>query len=136
MNDKQQQEIKQIIQEDQPQKLVEFAEREGKALANNGLTTSQIRGFFGQVRQIEALWRIQEQRAEAERAFVLLKPRLAYQKEREKKTADLSDILTTAIDAAVENIRRGTDDFSTRFQRFVELFEAILAYHKAAGGRD
>jgi CRISPR-associated protein Csm2 len=136
MDDKQRQAIKQIIQEDQPRMLVEFAEREGEKLKDQGLTTSQIRSFFGQVRQIEAMWRIQDQRVEAERSFVLLKPRLAYQKQREKKTAELADILTAAVDAAVDKVERGSPELTVRFQRFVELFEAVLAYHKAAGGRD
>ena len=40
----------------------------------------------------------------------------------------LKQVLTQAIDLV------GRD--RARFTRFVEFFEAIMAYHKAAGGRD
>jgi CRISPR/Cas system CSM-associated protein Csm2 small subunit len=39
----------------------------------------------------------------------------------------LKDVLTWAIDEV------GADE--TKFARFVDFFEAILAYHQAAGGR-
>jgi CRISPR-associated protein Csm2 len=54
---------------------------------------------------------------------------MAYQAKRERGQGvkTLTDILTDAIDM-IEGDR-------TRFQNFVDFFEATLAYHKARGGR-
>ena len=61
------------------------------------------------------------------RELLLLKPKLAYQAAREPKVKPLADVLDVAIDQ-VEGQRE-------RFQRLVELFEAILAYHTKYGGK-
>jgi CRISPR-associated protein Csm2 len=129
-------EIKTIIQEDQPERLVKFAEKEGRGLAKLQLTPSQIRNVFGQVRQIEAMWRIPTQQAQAERLLLLLKPRMAYQaaKENNRGVQQLRDILTEAIEAVYENTAPRDDERERRFRRFTELFEALLAYHKAESG--
>ncbi len=134
--------IKTIIQKDQPEMLVKFAEDEGRELAHRRLTTSQIRHVFGQVRQIEAMWRIPTQHQQAERLLLLLKPRMAYQaaKENNEGVARLRDTLTKAIDAVYESTSAGDAEREQRFRRFTELFEALLAYHKAGsedgkGGR-
>lgn len=128
-------EIQPLILNDQPDKLVALAEREGKLLAQGNLTTSQIRQVFGQVRQIQAMWRIETQRAQAERLLMLLKPRVAYQAAKagrdEKEGIDrLRAILNEAIDAIYANSEAGSTERNLRFGRFTELFEALLAYHK------
>ena len=66
----------------------------------------------------------------------MLKPRLAYQaaKERGRGVEQLRDILTGAIDEIFAN-NPDDDEITKRFERFVQLFEALLAYHRAAGGR-
>jgi CRISPR-associated protein Csm2 len=64
-----------------------------------------------------------------EHEFMLLKPKLAYAAARadEDGAHQLSAVLTWAIDEV------GSD--KAKFARFVDFFEAVLAYHKAAGGR-
>jgi len=126
-----------IIQSGDIQKLVSFAEVQGGALQNYGLTTSQIRLSFGQVRQIEAMWSISGQREQAERLLMLLKPRIAYQAARDNKdgSALLRNILSAGIDTVFEDTPPGSDERTARFRRFTELFEALLAYHKVAGIR-
>ena len=126
-----------IIQSGDIQKLVSFAEVQGGALQNYGLTTSQIRLSFGQVRQIEAMWSISGQREQAERLLMLLKPRIAYQAARDNKDGSklLRDILSAGIDTVFEDTLLGSDERTARFRRFTELFEALLAYHKVAGIR-
>ena len=99
------------------------------------LSSSQIRAIFGEVRQIEAQWHMGgEKRKKAERRLILLKPKMAYRarKERSRSIRELVDILTAAIDMVVEekDDKKRTENFT----RFVEFFEAILAYHKAFGG--
>lgn len=122
--------LRAIIQTDDTQSLVQWAESLGEGLARQ-LSTSQIRGVFGTVRQIEMNWREEageERNRRAWRDLLLLKPKLAYQakKERGRGVQVLAGVLVPAIDA-VQNDR-------ANFQRFVDFFEAILAYHKAYGG--
>jgi len=108
------------------QVLVEYAEEIGKTLARQ-LATSQIRAIFGEVRRIEGEWKIDERKEKAKRQLILLKPKMAYRarKERGRGVQDLVDVLTPSIDLV-----KGDEDFT----RFVDFFEAILAYHKAYGG--
>ncbi|NJN67939.1 MAG: type III-A CRISPR-associated protein Csm2 [Chloroflexaceae bacterium] len=127
--------LKHIIEEGNHAVLITQAERVGRELSRQ-LTTSQIRSIFGSVRQIELDWQapqrhpITERVRRAQREFFLLQPRLAYQarRERGRGVEELRDILTPALQLV------GTDH--QRFRNFVDFFEAILAYHKAAGGRE
>lgn len=128
------QEMRIIIQGDavtSAQKTVEWAQRLAKALKAADLKSSQIRNIFGQVRQIEMSWPLgdaQPKYAEAaNRELILLKPKLAYQAERVPAVVALANVLSTGIDLVNGN--------RTYFQRFVDFFEAILAYHKAEGGK-
>lgn len=106
--------------------LVTWADQIGQALANQRLTTSQIRAIFGEVRRIEGDWKIN--RGRANRSLILLKPKMAYRakKEHGRAVGDLVSVLDPAIDLV-----GGNED---NFNRFVEFLEAILAYHKAYGG--
>ena len=110
--------------------LVEHAEDLGKRLKNANLTTSQIRALFGEVRQIDAQWSTGD-RERAMRKLILLKPKMAYRarRERGRGVEELANVLDPAIDLVV-----GGGDPKENFKRFLDFFEAILAYHKAAGG--
>lgn len=128
-------EIQTIITDaDGAQTLVQYADQVGKQLKDSGLTTSQIRALFGEVRQIQAQWEIDEQRALARRRLTLLKPKMAYRARRERGRAVqmLVDELEPALDLVIAE--RDADKQGKYFQHFVEFFEAILAYHKAYGG--
>lgn len=119
-----------IIQKGDARLLVQWAEELGESLARQ-VTTSQIRNIFGTVRQIEMSWSRQASDAErlwAARQLLLLKPKLAYQarRERGRGVEQLSHVLIPAIEMVGEN--------REYFQRFVDFFEAILAYHTAYGG--
>ncbi len=118
------QELEQIIAGN-AKKLVEVAERLGQDFAN-GLSTSQIRNVFGEVKRLQMKGQFDQQAA---RELILLKPKLAYQAGRHDRTKvpQLAKVLSAAID------RVGSDQ--RRFENFVDFFEAILAYHKAYGGR-
>lgn len=113
--------------------LVEHAERLAAALVNENVTRTKIRGIFTEVRQIEAMWRTEGRQADALRRLMMLKPKLAYQTARTPALAKLKDALSEAIDE-VEKCPAERRDAA--FDRFVDLFEAILAYHRARGGRD
>jgi CRISPR-associated protein Csm2 len=115
--------------------LVQQADQFGKKLAEAKLTTSQIRALFGEVRQIQALWGMgDEQRARARRRLILLKPKMAYRAKKERGAAvrDLVEVLTPAVDLVAGEKDAGRQD--GHFRRFVEFFEAVLAYHKSYGG--
>jgi CRISPR-associated protein Csm2 len=105
--------------------LVQTADRLGAIFKATGLSSSQIRSVFGEVRAI------QQQGFDdpsTRRRFILLIPKLEYARGRAKTFSvdSLNNVLGTSI--------RLVEDDSTRFKRFVEFFEAILAYHKAYGG--
>lgn len=131
--------IQRAIAEDDPELLVEVAKQHGKDLANAGLTNSQIRAVFGAVRQMEGKWttrRVGEER-EADiragrRALLLIKPKLAYQDARQRAQDKRQDakrpvsILKKVLDPAIDEV--GGDP--KRFVRFLEYFEALLAYFK------
>jgi len=126
-----QQDYQRIVIEGDAKVLTDRAENIGTSLARQ-LTTSQIRNIFGTVRQIEMSWRpraTDKERKYAARQLILLKPKLAYQarRERGKGVQELADVLIPAIDLVGED--------RNRFQNFLDFFEAILAYHTAAGGQ-
>jgi len=113
--------------------LVKVASSLAKDLKTNGLTTAQIRALFGEVRQIEAEWNIENKKEEARRRLILLKPKMAYRarKERGQAVKMLVEVLEKALDLVTKADPQSRDG---NFRRFVEFFEAILAYHKAYGG--
>lgn len=107
------------------------------------VTTSQIRGIFSLVREIEqdTLSYAAEAplSAQVERRLSMLRPKLAYQVGRVEgqmhapkkvQMQALATILTSAIDTVLELRTVGA------FRNFVDFFEAILAYHKYYGGQD
>ena len=102
--------------------LIEAAEDLGNRLENRQLKTAQIRKVYGAVKKIQMsdVFRRND--------LIMLKPKLAYAAARNSEVTDLKDALTQAID------RVGDDP--QRFKNFVDFFEATLAYHRAAGGRD
>lgn len=113
--------VQQVIQQG-GRTLVQTAEQLGPRLQRGRLTTSQIRNIYGMVKQMEM-------RGFNADELVLLKPKLAYAAARANTQGarELKDALTWAIDAV--------GDDGTKFARFVDFFEALLAYHKAEGGK-
>jgi|FaiFalDrversion3_1042247.scaffolds.fasta_scaffold57380_1 CRISPR-associated protein Csm2 len=111
--------------------LVELAERVGRQARNQGLTTNQIRNIFGLVKRIEMEMR---KGSDWQHELAMLKPKMAYAaaraKDKNKKDTG-AETLARVLSLAIDEV--GSDD--SKFARFVDLFEAILAYHKAAGGR-
>lgn len=112
------------------QGLVEFAQATADRLVHDQLGRSQIRTIFTEVRRIEALWDTNP--ASAIRRLNGLRPKLEYQASRIPQVAYLRDVLNKAI----EEVNKAPDETarSERFHRFLDLFEAILAYHRAKGG--
>ncbi|MEM6335630.1 MAG: type III-A CRISPR-associated protein Csm2 [Bacteroidota bacterium] len=118
---------------------ITFAEAFGKELTGRkgkssyrgpfeALTTSQIRNIFGEVRRIEM-------KGYDERALLMLKPRLMYAVQRNPTAGskDFQRVITTALDAVFAGAT--AEQKADRFRNFADFFEAILAYHRAYGGK-
>ncbi len=119
--------IQRIIAEGDPEILVEWADKIGEAIARQ-ITTSQIRNVFGTARQIQLRW--DNDPEGAYRDAVLLRPKLSYFAKREGRVMeDLRKILTPALEVMSE--AEDNSERQKRFNRFMDFFEAIVAYHKA-----
>lgn len=85
------------------------------------LTTNQLRKFFGEVKRLQGF---SEYRSSE---FALLKPKLAYAvaraKDEDAKIHDFYHVIAKAIDIV---------ESKKDFKNFIKIFEAIVAYHKAA----
>jgi CRISPR-associated protein Csm2 len=110
--------------------LLKSTETLGNELQKDGLTTSQIRQVFSKLKNIEAKG-FAQQRTE----FMMLKPYIAYAAGRQQKVKGLQvfkNKISKAIDAVFDGDKEAE---SVRFNNFCKLFEAILAYHRAHGGK-
>jgi len=83
--------------------------------------TTQLRKFFGAVKKIQADFENKKNE------IVLLSPKLAYAVGRNKnnKVKDLYSLLNPLINNINEDKKK--------FKNFVNVFEAIVAYHKEKG---
>ncbi len=93
--------------------------RTGEMCKKGKLTTNQLRRFFGEVKR-------QEMQGYDETQFILLKPKLAYAVGRDKENTKIDEfyqLMSPLIDAV-------TDQKS--FENFIQVFEAVVAFHKAA----
>lgn len=111
--------------------LVLFARQTADKLVHSNLTRTQIRNIFTEVRKIEAMWDVKQE--DALRRLNMLKPKLDYATARAKGMSELKVVLNKAIDEV--NAVTG-DERGKRFKRFMDLFEAILAYHHASDKRN
>ena len=96
-----------------------------KVVDKEKLTTNQVRKFFGEVKR-------QQMAGYTRSTFVLLKPKLAYAVGRANKNSKIKDfyeVLATAIDTVISD---SIENKQEAFKNFIDLFEAIVAYHKYA----
>lgn len=98
------------------------------------LKSSQIRKFYGEVKRIQTHG-INKNKM----AFKMLKPKLAYAVGRQKgndhvKINSFYQVISQAMDAVEIDKADSPDELNFRFKNFVNLFEAIVAYHKYHGG--
>lgn len=117
------------------QELVKQAEILGGNLYRGGVTTSQMRSIFSEARQIEASWG----KENSALRLSMLRPKLAYQKARQGRNSEqafggLVSDLSAGIDVVLDP-KIATDERDRRFKKLMNYFEAVLAYHRAAGGR-
>jgi len=111
--------------------LLNAAEQLGREIKEKKLTTSQIRQVFTRLKSIEA-----KGYATQRTDFMMLKPYLAYAAGRQDRVEGLQlfkEKITIGIDAVFEG--GSPEKESKRFVNFCKLFEAVLAYHRAFGGK-
>lgn len=113
---------------------ITYAEKLGEKLVEERFTTSQIRNFYGELIRIK-LNGIDS--AKNVSSFHLLHPKLAYAAKRAEKTGGKgATTFKIEIMKAHAAVAIDTDGHQPRFANFCDLCEAILAFHKANGGRD
>lgn len=95
---------------------------------SGGMTTSQIRNFFGAVRILNL-----SDFGGNYGAFAMLRPRLAFA--RVRATKDNADNRIKDFEQAILLLMDKVQD-QTQFQNFVDFLEATVAYHKANGGKN
>ena len=105
--------------------MVDYAEKSGEFMAVNKLTNSKIRSIYGEIKRIQ-MGEFENEKS----SFYLLKPKVAYALGRDENNEGLK-LFKKVFDKASESV---TDQKS--YQNFCNFIEAILAYHKAYGGKD
>ncbi|MGY4707272.1 type III-A CRISPR-associated protein Csm2 [Candidatus Bipolaricaulota sp. J31] len=114
--------------------LVKVADNLGERLSRT-LKASQIRAIFDEAHRIGSLFRTGKVKEAVHRAY-LLEPKMAYRAKRVGGGAeDLVRVLKEALKIVLER-KTDAEEVQRRYSRFLEFFEAIVAYHKAHGGRD
>ena len=130
--------LAEILDGKNPQMMVKLAEdiagkqliirnQRGELDEKRSVSTSQIRNIYGTVKGIEVKGDVSK---DVIFKLILLKPKLAYVAGRHDKVPGmevLRRILSDSIDLVYEK--------NERFDKFCNFFEAILAYHKAFGGK-
>lgn len=119
-----------------------FADWFGKELTTGGeklrLSTSQIRNVFGEIKRIQLRVAGESSKLNANKTdFLLLKPKIAYAAARAGKTEENHGALKfkKIMTQAHNEVKLGTAGDLKRFENFCDFIEAILAYHKAYGGK-
>lgn len=102
---------------------VDFARDFGKDLKDKNFSNSQIRNVYGELKRIELKGYENEKTS-----FLLLKPKVAYANSRQNNTG--MNNFKNVFDKAYESI-----DCEKSFSNFMQIMEAILAYHKSFGGK-
>lgn len=105
--------------------LPDFAEKLGKDMARNNLTSSKIRSIYGEIKRIQ-MGGFEKEKA----SFYLLRPKMAYAVGRDRNNYGLH-LFRAVFDISSQLVR----DADT-FRNFCNLIEAVLAYHKAYCEKD
>lgn len=109
------------ILEGDSEKLVTRSKQLGELLGKDkkrggeGMTTSQIRNIFSEVKKMQNYNKYE---------LDLLRPKLAYTAGRHHEVRYLQEVL----DEAIKEV-----DGDEKFERFKDFFEAIVAYHRKWG---
>lgn len=103
---------------------IDFTKDFGSYLAKNRLTTSQIRNIYGELKRIQMKGFDNEKTS-----FLLLLPKMAYASQRNSNEG------LNALKSVFEKVHKNVSN-EHHYKNMMDFMEAILAYHKAFGGRD
>lgn len=103
---------------------IKFSEKLGDALVKNKLTTSQIRNIYGEMKRIQMKGFNNEITS-----FLLLLPKIAYASKRKEEIG--IKIFKDVFDKMHSLVKN-----EKHYENMMNLMEAILAYHKAFGGKE
>ncbi len=108
--------------------FVEFADRFGRQLKEERLTSSQFRNFYSTLKTIEM-----KGFEKTKTKFYMLKPLLAYGQARQDSRGyrAFKDVMDQCLDFIMDSDKEHQEQY---FKNFCRIVEAILAYHKAHGG--
>ncbi len=124
--------IKKWVSDKIDKETIDFADKFGEKIAakRGGMSTSQIRNVFGEMRRIQ-LNGYKNQKTD----FLLLKAKLAYAVKRNKNDGieDFFKFFEKAYDAVDKD---NDDNGEKSFKNMMDLMEAVLAYHKYHGGKE
>jgi len=133
----QQEDVRRWIKDGPAPEIINAAKKFGEQIKKKGLTTSQIRQVFSKLKSIEAKGYM-HQRSE----FMMLKPFIAYAAGRQSRVQGLQDLkdrvtwgIDTVLDVKETDENKNLKEEQRRFRNFCKFFEAILAYHRAVGGK-
>lgn len=128
--------------------LVQHAKDLGSGLADLHVKTNQLRKFLDAINQLKAKLNLESEPniTNVEITLQMLKPKLAYavgrvdkRKEEYVGLKSLEEVIAAAVDKMTQ-VKTASDEdlvaFREDFQRLVNLVEAIIAYHKFAGGEN
>ena len=100
----------------------DVAEKTGQLLKESGVTVTQIRKVFTEVK------RLSPEDDNYKYKLKLLKAKLAYTAGRFNKMKDFQEIINKALPVAEKS--------PEALNRFKDFFEAAVAYHKYFGGKE
>ncbi len=107
------------------EEMVSFAEDCGRKLVDGNLTNSKIRSIYGEIKRIQGVKNFEKSKP----SFYLLKPKVAYAQGREPQNNGLR-LFKEIFDGASKLVNN-----DKTYENFCNLMEAILAYHRAFGGK-
>lgn len=122
--------IKSIIEMGFTKESLDYAEGVGKFI--NRVSTSQIRNAYGELTRIK----MKSDNTLKVSELLMVKPKLAYAVGRAQSNQDQYEFLANNLYYAIDIVAEAAPDRQMDFfNNFASFFEAILAYHKANGGK-
>ncbi|QCX34075.1 type III-A CRISPR-associated protein Csm2 [Caloramator sp. E03] len=102
--------------------LFRFAEELGKKIKED-VSVSQIRKIYSEIKKLEY-----DDKGDYKYKLRLIKAQIGYTAGRFTKLRDLKEYLYLLIDVVLEGNKE-------HLKRFKDFFEAVIAYHRAYGGK-
>ncbi|MCX7694733.1 MAG: type III-A CRISPR-associated protein Csm2 [Caloramator sp.] len=102
--------------------LFEMAEKVGRKIKDDGVTVSQIRKIYSEVKKLEY-----DEKGDYKYNLRLIKAQIGYTAGRFSKLKTFKNV----FDVLIAETLKGQKN---ELKRFKDFFEAVIAYHRAFGG--